>query len=106
MKGKAKELFEQWYLEWASEQYGIISQFYEIPKAFQWGVYQDFADSLGYDVYVCPYYDWTKEANNGLKWYVSKRSDLYISGTGLEDDLEEARNAAIEKFNEIINQNK
>jgi hypothetical protein len=79
MKGKAKELFEKWY----NENYEFveipsiddsfcIDTFYDLPASMQWGVYQDFADSLGYDVYVCPYYDWTKEANNGLKWYVSK----------------------------------
>jgi len=103
LTGKAKEQFEKWYLKHSiriqSNTNGILANimaFYELNPMFQWGVYQDWADSLGYfitnswintDVF-CP--DITKDGL--ILW---------------EDDFktrQEARNAAIEKLNEIVNE--
>lgn len=104
--GKAKEQFEEWFkFKWREKGSAPIglAKFYSLPESMQWGVFQDWADSLGYDIYFSPYYDWTKEKDTGFKWYFSKRKDSYISETGLRDTIQEARNAAIEKLNEIIN---
>lgn len=108
-----KEQFEKWYLKLIRKErkdYGmfsdvqVLAKFYRLLPSHQWGVFQDFADSFGYDIYFSPYYDWTKEKDTGFKWYSSKRKDSYISHTGLSDTIKEARNAAIEKLDEIINQ--
>jgi hypothetical protein len=107
LTGKAKEQFEEWLNTqkgWKDNWYGGVLLFEGMPNQMQWGVFQDWADSLGYDIYYSPYYDWTKEKDTGFKWYSSKRKDSYISHTGLSDTIQEARNAAIEKLNEIINQ--
>jgi len=106
---KAKEKFEKWLLDHEMHNQGGYN--FDYPKwfsalhpSFQWGVYQDWADSLGYDIYFTPYYDWTKERDTGFKWYFAERNDSYISETGLKDTIQEARNAAIEKLNELINE--
>ena len=110
---KAKEQFEKWYLilirkerkdylKFTNEQ--VLRKFYRLLPSQQWGTYQDWADSLGYDIYFTPYYDWTKERDTGFKWYCAKRNDSYISETGLKDTIQEARNAAINKLNELINE--
>lgn len=59
--------------------------------------------TFGYDVYFTPNYDWTKECNDGYKWYCAKKKDSYISKTEISDDIDEARLAAIKAFDEIVN---
>jgi len=104
LTGKAKELFEEWcdrqsprIITWSARGSSYESVgLYDQPESMQWGVYQDWADSLGYfitnswigDNVFCP--DITKD--NLILW---------------EDDFktrQEARNAAIEKLNYLINQ--
>jgi hypothetical protein len=103
MKGKAKELFEKWY----NENYEFveipsiddsfcIDTFYDLPASMQWGVYQDFADSMGHEICV----EWYK-ANKW--WAFVGYTDVYSPTIGEYKTRQEARNAAIEKLNELIN---
>ena len=67
----------------------------------QWGVYQDFADSLGYAVNSVRIFEevWTADV---IDWRIRNTETILY-----EDDFstdQEARNAAIEKFNEIRNE--
>ena len=106
LTNKAKEQFEKWYLkelnpvEYTPEDESDDYAFYNLPESLQWGVMQDFADSLGYDLYI------TKDSPVNYYWAVS---DL-INCLGCKENVDhimtrqEARNAAIEKLNEILNE--
>jgi hypothetical protein len=78
--------------------------FNRLPEAMQWGVFQDFAESIGFDVYVEPCYDWVTESTEGYNYYVEQRTSEYVDSKGNRSTMQEARNAAIEKLNEIINE--
>lgn len=98
LTGKNKKQFERFYYEkmiyskWWSED-----AFYSLPLSMQFGVIQDYADSIGYD--VC-----TTE-HRGLFMYL-------ITKDPFDDWVEEfdyptrkeARTAAIKAFDEIVNQ--
>lgn len=98
---KAKSNFEDYYqhLKLTKEHtLSTLEVFYDLPDAMQWGVYQLWADSMGYDL-------------NAFKSLSSDMSNyVYISSVNDEcvgDDhktREEARNAAIEKLNQLINE--
>jgi hypothetical protein len=105
LTGKAKEKFEKWL---DKQLFGIVHDngdrqpdivaldklFYSLPKSMQWGVYQDWADSLGYDMSIIydkdPCYFW--RVDDGLN-----------ENSGDRFTREEAREAAVEKLNELIN---
>lgn len=104
LTGKAKELFEAWYLKLPNAtglNYGTfditMNRFYCLPESMQWGVYQDWADSIGYDL-------------NAFK-SLSSDVDTYVYISSVNDECvrddhttrQEARNAAIEKLNELVN---
>jgi hypothetical protein len=91
LTGQTKIDFENWYL--SSEVpvlYPHIVNFYGLPDALQWGVVQDFADSVGY------YFDIEKRFNED--GYVCFGNHNFEKETNTR---QEARNAAIEKFNDI-----
>jgi hypothetical protein len=111
MKGKAKEQFEEWY----NENYEFvempsiddsfcINTFYELPEAMQWGVYQDFADSIGVRITIAVFYDQMLKYTRGYELRVN--DELVFDSGDVFETRQEARNAAIEKLNELINQNK
>lgn len=93
LTGKAKEQFEKWYDE--KSQPITLRAFWLMSKSMQWGVYQDWADSLGYEINVLRlsenFYDWSVWVNGEAKIHSAK-------------NRQEARNAAIEKLNELINE--
>ena len=94
LTGETKEQFEKWFnTHHVYEHFGLAT-FKELPASFQWGVIQDFADSLGYELYI---------SKEGLSWFWAIDETLY---EGYKKTRQEARNAAIEKLNEILNQNK
>lgn len=104
LTGKNKERFEKFYADkFQQGRFYQLGWFYGLPLSMQFGVYVDYADSIGYDVYFTPNYDWTKECNDGYKWYCSKKKDSYISKTGISDNIDEASTAAIKAFDEIAN---
>ena len=107
LTGKAKEQFEEWwktqpksfvnmgfcYLSYGSKLVRLDS----ISESMQWGVYQDWADSLGYYI--------TNSFIGGNKPFAP---DITKDDNLLWEDYfntrQEARNAAIEKLNELINE--
>lgn len=115
LTGKAKARFESWYLsDSVPNTYPHIVNLYGLPDSLQWGVVQDWADSIGYRADVLsetvleigtlhgftisklqkksvPHYPYTRTFYDKL--------DSVFGYVGYE----EARNAAIEKLNEIIN---
>ena len=106
MEGKCKEKFEEWYLD---ECVNIskapidirnieLDRFYENMPCEQWGVIQDFADSVGYylevfsdDVLDLPYGSQISISENIIWWGKVFKT------------RQETRTAAIEKLNQLIN---
>ena len=110
---KAKELFEKWYLKLIRENRRdydkfsdevILRKFYRLLPSQQWGVYQDFADSLGYliEILVVPIENTLYRFEFDFTIY-NQNEQIEIGELGCET-RQEARNAAIGKLNEIINQ--
>ena len=99
LTGKAKDKFEGWLNTqkgWKDNWYGGVLLFEGMPTQMQWGVYQDWADSLGYDLYI------SKESPLEYFWAVC---DLIRSfNEGNCKTRQEARNASIEKLNQLINE--
>ena len=110
LTGKAKEEFEMWFIikgmYWSvpCSCSGIkpdptAEDFYDLPKSMQWGVYQDWADSLGYDVFV------ESSIEQDRYWFTVWSQDEKYEH--LRDSYyatrEEARNAAVDKLDELIN---
>lgn len=102
--GLAKGLFEKWYLllirqerkdydKFSDDQ--VLRKFYRLLLSQQWGVYQDWADSLGYELYI------SKESPVEYFWAVSDLIRSFYEGNC--KTRKEARNAAIEKLNELVN---
>lgn len=104
LTGKAKELFEKWFNTHHVYEHLCLATFQELPASMQYGVYQDWADSLGIrlDVTVC--YDNMLHYIRGFEVKVNEE-ELFQSNDVFET-RQEARNAAIDKLNELINQNK
>jgi len=104
MKGKAKEQFEKWFnTHHVYEHFGLAT-FKELPESFQWGVIQDWADSLGYliEVLVVPIENTLYRFEFDFTIY-NQNEQIEIGELGCET-RQEARNAAIKKLNEIINE--
>ena len=109
LTGKCKVLFEKWYNDNVSKNDGYqhgIKWFYQLPSSMQFGVIQDFADSLGYliEILVVPIENTLYRFEFDFTIY-NQNEQIEIGELGCET-RQEARNAAIEKLNEIINQNK
>ena len=104
LTGKAKVDFEKWYLRtfWKTKKggqavaiidKGIIGllRFYLLPESMQFGVYQDFADSVGILV---------PSISNGWEcFYVTDKGNMQLFKT-----RPEARTAAILKLDELLNE--
>jgi hypothetical protein len=107
LTGKAKEQFEKWYYKkmiyskWWSED-----TFYSLPESMQFGVIQDFADSFGYDIVIIPYgYKMSESFDNDKTYSASIHSEYQWRWDGCDYlTRQEARNAAVEKLNDLINE--
>jgi len=115
LTGKCKELFEKWaiknnilkrcfYLVCLEVENSLVD-FYKIPFSMQCGVYVDFFDSVGLRITVEPYNPSTKVKQiDGIIYEFA----IYPDG---EDGLgyrefktrQEARESAIQKANDLIN---
>ena len=97
LKGKAKELFEEWYIResYTEEMYSLtlVEYFFVMPEAFQWGVYVDFFDSLDMEIVL-----FKDDNSNEYHWFVG--GSIY---EGYEKTRQEARTKTLEKAQEIIN---
>ena len=122
LTGKCREDFEKWFM--SSDVFNLnflhlqniqvfdrTKHFYKYPNSMQYGVYVDFFDSVDINITEIPH--WEK----GIKYF---RIGLHILKGGFIDSLfirpkenrfkfveftsrPQARNAAIEKANEIHN---
>ena len=117
---KAKEQFEKWYLELIRKERkdyskyppnSIWQKFYRSLPSQQWGIYQDFADSLGYA--VGSLFIRQNSVLDGYKDYHSPFIKRHSDTDEFAKDLftyqllktrQEARKAAIEKLNQVINE--
>lgn len=110
LTGKAKEQFEEYINSTILISHNIgcnvsddYQNFYSEPESMQWGIIQDWADSLEYDVGVTGL-----EVNefiadiSVLKQAEDPFNQLWESD--LLKTRQKARTAAIEKLNEIINE--
>ena len=105
LTGKAKEMFEGWYLKLPNAMglnYGAfditMNRFYCLPESMQFGVYQDWADSMGVNMCV---------SERAINPKGAARSYYYdVRGGAMSFNYptrQEARAAALQKLNEIIN---
>ena len=97
LKGKAKELFEEWYIKesYTEEMYSLtlVEYFYVMPEAFQWGVYVDFFDSLGIEIDIF-------RGDSSMMWRVMIGYEIDEQGL---NSRQEARTKALEKAQEVVN---
>ena len=110
LTGKCKEMFYHWLETKNDEETGLLLSydsvyfydkyvFDEMPFGMQWVVLQDFADSVEFDL-LC-------RKKDGR--FISFTSPYYKTNSfhiDEHDTRQEARTAAIEKFNELYNQSK
>ena len=106
LTGKAKEEFEKWFaneLERTEQKLTelgrvhVVDEFYtRITESMQWGVYQDWADSLGYDVVT------QASIEQDKYWFTVWHQDEHFNEEYFTT-RQQARNAAVEKLNELIN---
>jgi len=92
LTGKAFNQFNQYCIEQK------ILFLDDTHPSMKWGVYQDWADSIGYDVQIV--------VNMGQTRYgaeIYDKKSLYVAD-GTYETRQEARNAAIEKLNNLINE--
>jgi len=87
---KAKEKFEEWF----EDSYPSVYLGHLYPS-MQWGVIQDFAESLGYCI--------TIELEHPTNLFKVMFSGIDFIGL-LTTSRQEARTEAIKKLNELINQ--
>jgi hypothetical protein len=99
LTGKAEELFENWVDENICDDNLIKRPYelYDLPKSMQWGVYQDWADSLGYYMEIQSHrYD------DELRFDADVFDGEYVQSS-THKSREQARDAAVDKLNELIN---
>lgn len=89
---KAKEAFEKWYFK---QDYPVDFQL--LVKSMQWGVLQDWFDSVGLMV------ECRANLEDEFSWYVAETLKHYQCHTA--KTRPEGRNKAITEANEIYNGN-
>ena len=104
LTGKNKERFESYYLNLPNSMglnYGnrqtTLNKFYSLPLSMQFGVYVDYADSIGYEIST-----FGKEINGFIEWAVANKNNSKVE-VGAEKTRDESRKAAIKAFDEIVN---
>jgi len=103
LTGKNKEQFEKYLVSneiatvvFDDGDYTVL--LYDFPLSMQFGVVQDYVDSIGYSIS-------TATADTVALWEVCSKMNL-TSYEGEEKNLDEARLAAIKAFDEIVNADK
>lgn len=122
LTGKCKRGFQEWALKKGFYLYGYGSKlsirsvvedevqfiyFHHLPLSMQFGVYQDYADSIGYIVNVyCNASGYLYEIHRN-----AKGGGTHLKDSGFEAETEhgawytmdEARKAAIKAFDDLVN---
>jgi len=114
--GQAKESFEAWLKLQEFEDMNVIyngkvfdvvyvnmksiKRFDKLPLSMQWGVMQDFADSVGYYMEIETY---IIDGSSDARYYRVCIYGKVYEDFGQFNTRQEARTAAVEKFNELYN---
>ena len=102
LTGKAKEQFDKWFLDNIESMWSIKLEpeweevdFNSLPPSMQFGTYQEWADSIGYNIEICnqSFEDWFEFYVLIDKQYVASRLKSRA----------EANKAAIDNLNILIN---
>lgn len=103
LTGKCKVAFEDWWMIQPCDWGDLISKFYHFDESMQYGVYEDFFDSVGIIISVSSKIGF---ANRQLfRIYVNNSGVRNIEGIiEYPHTRSEARIKGIEKANEIYNQ--
>jgi hypothetical protein len=111
LTNKAKEFFEEWYLsnirKLRSRSYDklMVYQFYDLPLSMQWGVYLEWADSLGYYVNTT-----TFNIRNTMRCEfvisIEDSQETILFDTEYLPTRQEAQIETIKKLNDLINKSK
>lgn len=112
LTGKNLENFIDWLHQYMMTQtYGskfrFIEQFDALPLSMQWGILQDYTDSIGYEIVIQPWNYKMCESFEGDKTYsysIHREYKWLIDGCDYST-RDEARKAAIKAFDEIVNKN-
>jgi hypothetical protein len=110
LTGKCKEEFEKWFTDsdnhkgFDAEQIALdrkyrLDLFYQLYESMQYGVYEDFFDSVGIYIQIS-FYDF--DCNN-WQTYLECKESIYDYNETHFVSRQEARIASIEKANEIYN---
>jgi len=98
LTGKAKEQFEEYFYSLKDRYFNSVEMFYKASDSMKWGVYVDFFDSVGVYIEVGKGFDIQNYHFVIDDTIIYHECDLYKY-----DTRQEARTAAIEKANEIVN---
>ena len=101
LTGKCKQDFEAWFNKGVTDNsYGtyLLGRFYGLPISMQFGVIQDFADSVGIDVYVF------RIDHSTCCFTIYQFNNDHDPFSGNFQTRQESQQAAIAKFNEIYNE--
>lgn len=105
LTGKCKSEFEKWlhnhFIDNPIPTYSQSWNFYGLPEAMQWGIIQDWADSLGFMIKAEHQYT---HSENFMYEVLAVVFGISEYRSGIFKTRQEARTAAIEKLNEIINE--
>ena len=108
LTGKCKADFEKYISaddDGEKYRYGqnISTNFLDFPFSMQWGVYQDFF--MHHDIVLYAFREDVEDIHNNIK-YKFKHYHAWVNDVLLNDleGINQARTAAIEKANEIYNQ--
>lgn len=113
LTGKAKELFYDWLGDWFETNASLLEETYytddldnfcNLPLSMQWGVYIEFSDSLGYYISTDFSTNYELTPNGWFDWYITDGKKL--DEWGECKTRKEAQTAALEKLNELINNEK
>ena len=111
LTGKCKQDFEEWFNKGVTDKlsYGtyLLGRFYGVPLSMQFGVIQEFADSVKICVTVQPIDDWNWWGFDVI--LEDSMSPFFVAFDSVIIGKEyasrqEAQEAAIAKFNEIYNE--
>lgn len=112
LTGKSLNIFEEYLKAFLKEHVAFTDEvvqqedidfFYKYPESMQWGVYQDWADSLGYSIEINAPTPWGEDDLDEYSCCINERHGAW-SYVGHFETRQEARNAAIETLNQIINE--
>ena len=109
LTGKAEKLFNEWYLENDSDfllrcqgESDYAEYFEDLKFSYKWGVYLEFADSLGYELIAERHTDFAGTFTNLFNWEIYKIKNRE-GDIGIKDTRQEAQQSALDKLDEIIN---